>query len=344
MGMESKYILVTGGAGYIGSHTVVSLISRGFTPIIVDDFRNSHKDVIERLEDITQKEIFYFNVACQDKRRLKGIISQFPISGIIHFAADKAVGESVKDPLKYFNNNLSSLVSILELIQEFEIKHFVFSSSCTVYGEPKEIPVTENSPTSYNSPYGYTKLASEEMITQFIKSKPEVQATVLRYFNPIGAHESGIIGEEPDGIPNNLLPFITQTAFGIREKLTVFGDDYDTVDGTCVRDYIHVEDLAEAHVVAIENMDNSSENPMIYNIGTGKGTSVLEMINYFNEISGKKLPYVIGERRNGDVPEIYADVERATKELKWTAKRSIKEAIASAWNFEQYIREKREDL
>lgn len=343
MGKNNKYILVTGGAGYIGSHTVVSLISRGFTPIIIDDFRNSNKDVIDRLSIITQKHIYYFNAACQDKKRLKGILSQFPVEGVIHFAADKAVGESVVNPLKYFNNNLSSLVTILELIQEFNIPRFVFSSSCTVYGDPKQIPVKENDPTSYNSPYGYTKLVSEEIIKQFIESKPDIQATILRYFNPIGAHESGMIGEEPQGIPNNLLPYITQTAFGIREKLTVYGNDYDTVDGTCVRDYIHVEDLAEAHVVALENIKKSENNPTIYNIGTGKGTSVFEMIQYFNEISGKKLPYEIGSRRAGDVPEIFADVEKATKGLGWKAKRTIKEAVSSAWKFEQYIREKRKN-
>lgn len=343
MATENKCILVTGGAGYIGSHTVVSLISRGFTPIIIDDFRNAHKDVIDRLSEITQEQIFYFNAACQDKKRLKGIISQFPVEGVIHFAADKAVGESVSDPLKYFNNNLSSLVSILELIQEFRIKQFVFSSSCTVYGSPEHIPVTEENPTSYNSPYGYTKLVSEEIITQFIASEPDLQATILRYFNPIGAHESGMIGEEPDGIPNNLLPFITQTALGLREKLTVFGDDYDTIDGTCVRDYIHVEDLAEAHVVALENINKIESNPAIYNIGTGRGTSVLEMIQCFNEVSGKELPYVLGPRRAGDVPEIFADVEKATKGLSWKAKRTIKEAVSSAWKFEQYIREKRKN-
>lgn len=342
MEKSNKHILVTGGAGYIGSHTIVCLLERGFTPIIIDDFRNSNEDVIERLEALTQAKIIYYKIACQDKEELRKVFQRYPIQGVIHFAADKAVGESVANPLKYFDNNLGSLVSILEMIQEFEIKQFVFSSSCTVYGDPKVIPVTENSPVSYNSPYGYTKKVSEEIIEQFVNSFPQVKATLLRYFNPVGAHESGLIGEEPGGIPNNLLPFITQTAFGIRKELTVFGDNYDTTDGTCVRDYIHVVDLAEAHVVAIEKMEESDSNPMIYNLGTGKGTSVFEMIHSFEESTGIKLPYSVGERRSGDVPEIYANTELANKKLNWKANRTIKEAIASAWKFEQYIRAKRE--
>jgi len=341
MDTEIKYILVTGGAGYIGSHTVLALISKGFTPIIIDDFRNANKDVITRLEKIAKQEIKYFTTSCQDEFRLKSVFSLFPIHGVIHFAADKAVGESVENPLKYYDNNFGSLVSVLSLIKEFKIKRFIFSSSCTVYGDPKEIPVNEESPVSYNSPYGFTKKVSEEMIEQFIASQPSVQATILRYFNPVGAHESGLIGEEPDGKPNNLLPYITQTAFGIRKELTVFGDDYDTPDGTCIRDYIHVEDLADAHVAALENSDNNISNPIVYNIGTGKGTSVFEMVQSFEEITGKKLPYSVGPRRPGDIPEIYANADKAIRELNWEAKKSIKDAISSAWKFEQYIRDKR---
>ena len=341
MDSDNKYIVVTGGAGYIGSHTVVSLVSKGYIPIIIDDFRNSNVDVIERLEEITKQEIIYFNASCQDQSRLKGIFSQFPVEGVIHFAADKAVGESVENPLKYFDNNLGSLISILEIISEFKVKKFVFSSSCTVYGNPKTIPVTENSPISYNSPYGYTKKVSEEIISQVISSHPFFTTTILRYFNPIGAHKSGLIGEEPNGKPNNLLPFITQTGIGIRKELTVFGDDYDTPDGTCIRDYIHVSDLADAHVAALEDSETNTKNPKVYNIGTGKGTSVLEMIRIFEEISGKKLPYKFGPQRKGDIPEIYANTERVNKELKWEAKKSIKDAIASAWKFEQFIRDKR---
>lgn len=343
MKTDKKYILVTGGAGYIGSHTVVALIDKGFTPVIVDDFRNANKDVIQRLQEITKQEIIYFNVACQDTFRLKGVFSQFPIYGIIHFAADKAVGESMVNPLKYFSNNFGSLTSMLELAKEFEIKRFVFSSSCTVYGEPENIPVNEQSPVSYSSPYGFTKKVCEEMIQQFVASCPIVKATLLRYFNPVGAHESGIIGEEPDGKPNNLLPFITQTAAGVRKELTVFGDDYETPDGTCIRDYIHVVDLAEAHVAALEHMDDNDINPMVYNIGTGKGTSVLEMIQTFEKETGISLPYTIGSRREGDIKEIYANTDKANNELNWSSKKSIKEAILSSWTFEKYIRELRKD-
>lgn len=338
---EKKYILVTGGAGYIGSHTVVALRESGFHPIIVDDFRNANKDVIYRLEKILDEEIIYFTAACQEESRLRGIFSQFPIHGVIHFAAYKAVGESVEKPLIYFDNNFGSLISILELIKEFDVKHFVFSSSCTVYGDPEQIPVDENSPVSYNSPYGFTKKVNEEMIQQFIDSVEHIKAVSLRYFNPIGAHESGEIGEEPDGIPNNLLPFITQTAIGKREELTVFGDDYDTVDGTCIRDYIHVGDLAEAHVAALEYLPEAENNISVFNIGTGKGTSVMQMINFFQEETGLALNYRIGKRREGDIPKIYADTTKANNLLNWKSKRSIREAIASSWKFEQFIKNHR---
>lgn len=343
MNLKEQYILVTGGAGYIGSHTVVALIERGYTPIIIDDYRNSSKDVIQRLERITSENIHVVPIACQDKIELDKVFQNYPISGVIHFAADKAVGESVANPLKYFENNFGGLVSILEMIKKYEVPDFVFSSSCTVYGDPKKIPVTEESPVSYNSPYGYTKMVCEEMIVQFIASCPSVNATLLRYFNPIGAHESGLIGEEPDGIPSNLLPFITQTAFGLRKELAVFGDDYNTPDGTCIRDYIHVMDLAEAHVAALEKSGKNQSNPVVYNLGTGKGTSVLEMIRIFDEVAEMKLPYVVSARRSGDIPEIFANTDKAENELSWKAKRSIKEAISSSWNFEKYIREVRKN-
>lgn len=341
MNSNNNYILVTGGAGYIGSHTVVALVDKGYTPIIIDDFRNANSDVIERLEEITQQEIIYFNTSCQDQSRLRGIFGQFSVEGVIHFAADKAVEESVKEPLKYFKNNLGGLISILELINEFKIKKFVFSSSCTVYGNPKIIPVTENSPISYNSPYGYTKKVGEEIISQLIALHPFFSTTILRYFNPIGAHESGLIGEEPYGKPTNLLPFITQTALGIQDEVTVFGDDYDTPDGTCIRDYIHVSDLADAHVAALNDSKTNKSTPKIFNIGTGEGTSVLEMIQIFEKCSNKKLPYKFGPRRRGDIPKIYADTEKANQELNWKAKKSITEAVNSAWKFEQFIRAKR---
>ncbi|MCO5269819.1 MAG: UDP-glucose 4-epimerase GalE [Brumimicrobium sp.] len=341
--MESKgeYILVTGGAGYIGSHTVISLLENGYTPIIIDDFRNSNRDVIARLQEITGQNIIYYDLACQEKIKLREVFTKYKVQGVIHFAAYKAVGESVEKPLMYFENNLGSLITLLELIQEFQITNLVFSSSCTVYGNPTQIPVVENSPLSFNSPYGYTKKVSEEIITQFIESFPTTKATFLRYFNPIGAHDSGIIGEEPGGKPNNLLPFITQTAIGIREKLTVFGDDYNTEDGTCVRDYIHVCDLAEAHVAALKKAYSITENPIVYNIGTGKGSSVMEMISVFEKVSHLKLPYTIGPRRSGDVPIIFANTDKANKNLEWKASRSIEQAIDSAWKFEKYIRTKR---
>lgn len=343
MNQKEQYILVTGGAGYIGSHTVVALIEKGFTPIIIDDYRNSNKDVVQRLEKITGTSIRVVAIACQDKVELEKVFQRYPMTGVIHFAADKAVGESVEKPLKYFENNFGSLVSILEMIEKYKVPNFVFSSSCTVYGEPKEVPVTETNPVSYSSPYGYTKMVCEEMIVQFIASCPSVKATLLRYFNPIGAHESGLIGEEPDGIPSNLLPFITQTALGIRKELAVFGDDYDTPDGTCIRDYIHVMDLAEAHVAALEKGDVAKTNPAVYNLGTGRGTSVLEMIRIFDEVAEMKLPYVVSGRRSGDIPEIFANADKAKNELNWVSKRSIKDAIASSWSFEKYIREVREN-
>lgn len=338
---DKKYIIVTGGAGYIGSHTVVALRENGFYPIIIDDFRNANRDVIQRLEEILGEEVIYFSIACQERSRLSGIFSQFPIYGVIHFAAYKAVGESVKKPLKYFDNNFSSLITMLELVKEYEVKHFVFSSSCTVYGDPDEIPVTENSPVSYNSPYGFTKKVNEEMIEQFIASAPSTKAVALRYFNPIGAHSSGTIGEEPDGIPNNLLPYITQTAIGLRDELTVYGDDYNTEDGTCIRDYIHVVDLAEAHVAALKFLPASQEHMSTFNVGTGKGTSVLEMVHFFQEVTGRHLKYRIGDRRDGDIPKIYADTDKANEKLQWRTHLSVQDAIRSSWKFEEFIREYR---
>jgi UDP-glucose 4-epimerase len=338
---EKKYIIVTGGAGYIGSHTVVSLREHGFHPIIIDDFRNANIDVVERLEKLLGEEVIYFSVSCQEEARLRGIFSQFPIWGVVHFAAYKAVGESVEKPLMYFDNNFGSLISMLELVKEFKVKNFVFSSSCTVYGEPENIPVHEDSPVSYSSPYGFTKKVNEEMIEQFIESVSGTKAISLRYFNPIGAHKSGTIGEEPDGIPNNLLPFITQTAIGLRDELTVYGDDYDTEDGTCLRDYIHVVDLAEAHVAALKYLPSAEKNIDVFNIGTGKGTSVMEMIDSFQEETGVKINYTIGKRREGDIPKIYADTSKANNLLQWKSRLSIREAILSSWKFEQFIRERR---
>lgn len=336
-----KYILVTGGAGYIGSHTVVALSDSGYTPIIIDDYRNANRDVLERISELVDQELIHFSIACQNKERLRGVFSQFPIWGIIHFAADKSVGESVENPLKYFDNNMGGLVSILELAKEFEVNNFVFSSSCTVYGEPEKMPVDESFPVSYSSPYGYTKKVNEEMIQQFAATRNGFKSTLLRYFNPIGAHDSGTLGEEPNGKPDNLLPYITQTAAGIREKLTIFGDDYDTPDGTCIRDYIHVVDLAEAHVKAMKQLENSIEPVQVFNIGTGKGTSVLELVKYFEKNTSQELKYTIGERRPGDIPAIFANTDKAEKELRWKSRLTVEDAVVDAWKFEQFIRNKR---
>ena len=319
----------------------MALSDSGYTPIIIDDFRNTNRDVLERMAALIDQELIHFSIACQNKERLRGVFSQFPISGIIHFAADKSVGESVENPLKYFDNNIGGLVSILELAKEFEINNFVFSSSCTVYGEPEKMPVDESFPVFYNSPYGFTKKVNEEMIQQFSASQKGFKATLLRYFNPIGAHKSGTLGEEPNGKPDNLLPYITQTAAGIREKLTIFGNDYDTADGTCIRDYIHVVDLAEAHVKAMKQLENATEPVQVFNIGAGKGTSVLELVNYFEKNTNQELKYTIGERRPGDIPAIFANTDKAEKELGWKARLTIEDAVVDAWKFEQFIRNKR---
>jgi UDP-glucose 4-epimerase len=333
---KSKYVLVTGGAGYIGSHTVVALIESGYVPIIVDDFRNAKKSVISRLEELTGSKILVFDFAVHDKEKLTELFKKFSFSGVIHFAADKAVGESVLNPLKYFNNNITGLIVLLEVMTKFGNQRLVFSSSCTVYGTPDQVPVTENTPTKMpESPYGYTKLINEQMIAQVQQAHPDLSVALLRYFNPIGAHPSGLIGEEPQGIPNNLLPYITQTAAGIREFLTIYGDDYATSDGSCVRDYIHVVDLAAAHVAAIEYLDTHTGVLETVNLGTGKGTSVLEMVNYFQAMSGQTLKYKVGARRPGDVPEIYANAEKAEAVLGWSSKLTVKDAIRDAWNYEQ---------
>jgi len=341
MQMENKnYILVTGGAGYIGSHSVVALVENGFIPVVVDDFRNAKRSVIQRLEKLTGKPILVYDFSIHDKNQLSQLFEKYSFSGVIHFAADKAVGESVANPLKYFNNNLGGLVSLLEVMISFDVRQLVFSSSCTVYGTPDKVPVTESTPTKMpDSPYGYTKLINEQMIQQVQLAHPKLKVVLLRYFNPIGAHLSGLIGEEPQGIPNNLLPYITQTAAGKRDFLTVYGVDYNTPDGSCVRDYIHVADLAEAHVAALNYMNTHNISVETFNLGTGTGTSVLEMIRFFDEISGMKLPYKVGDRRSGDVPAIYANTDKAEEILGWKAQRTVKDAIRDAWNYEQQTKE-----
>lgn len=330
-----RKILVTGGAGYIGSHTIVELISAGYEPVIIDNYSNSDKIVLEQLKKITDQEIIAYEADCSDVLALRKIFSEHQISGVIHFAAFKAVGESVDKPLKYYDNNIISLIRLLEVMTEFNVKNFVFSSSCTVYGQPENLPVSEDAPVQQaNSPYGYTKQVSEQIIMDVINSGSDINAVLLRYFNPIGAHPSALIGELPLGVPNNLVPFITQTAAGLRNELTVFGDDYQTPDGTCIRDYIHVSDLANAHVKAFEWIDNNGKSLGIFNIGTGQGATVLEVIRSFEKESGKKLNYKIGPRRPGDVEQIWANADKSNKELGWKPKYTLDDAMSHAWKWQ----------
>lgn len=334
-------ILVTGGAGYIGSHTVVELISRGYEPIIVDDFRNSDESVLKGIQAISQTQPKVYRVDVTNKAALEEVFKNHSFAGIIHFAADKAVGESVELPLKYYSNNLIGLINCLQLAQSYEVDNFVFSSSCTVYGEPKGIKVVdEESPIQEaNSPYGATKQMCERILTDVHASSDSIKILSLRYFNPIGAHSSSHIGELPLGTPNNLVPYITQTAAGVLEELTVFGNDYNTEDGTCIRDYIHVMDLADAHIKGFEFLEKTSDAQLeVVNIGTGYGASVLEIIHTFEEVSGNNLKWKFGPKRSGDVESIYADVSKAEKLLGWTATRNIKDAINDAWNWEKRLR------
>ena len=338
--MDTKKILVTGGAGYIGSHTVVSLLEAGFEPIIVDNYCNSQPWIINQLEELTGSSIKSYEVDCTDKIALEEVFSKEDIHGVIHFAALKAVGESVAKPLKYYQNNISSLVCIIELMSKYKVKNLVFSSSCTVYGESNFLPVTEDHPIKKaESPYGYTKQVCEQMISDTLFSKKLNRAATLRYFNPIGAHHTGLIGELPLDTPNNLVPFITQTAVGLRDCLTVFGNDYDTVDGTCVRDYIHVMDLAEAHVRSLQTMELNDKSYTL-NIGTGKGSSVLEAIQAFEKVNDIKLNYKIGAKREGDIEQIYAETTLSETTLGWKTKRTIEDAMRDAWKWQLYIQDK----
>lgn len=338
--MKQK-ILVTGGTGYIGSHTTVELQNAGYEVIIVDNLSNSNANVIDGIESITGIRPIFRQFDCADKKQMRGLFSEHPdIKGIIHFAASKAVGESVQKPLLYYRNNLDSLLTLLELMIEFNIHSFVFSSSCTVYGQPDELPVTEKAPIKPAlSPYGNTKQIAEEIIKDTVHSGMAIQSIILRYFNPIGAHPSAKIGELPLGVPQNLIPFVTQTAAGIRKELSVFGDDYNTPDGSCIRDYINVIDLAKAHVIAVTRMlENNMKNPVeIFNLGTGRGLSVLEIIKTFEKVTGVKLPYKIVGRREGDIEKVWADPEYANKELGWTAKESVEDTLLSAWKWQEQL-------
>lgn len=338
-----KKILVTGGAGFIGSHTVVELHEAGFDPVIVDNLSNSSLSVLKGLEKITGKAFSFYQEDCNSEYALTSIFEkEGHIDGVIHFAADKAVGESVQNPLKYYGNNLGSLVSLLKVMDKYGINDLVFSSSCTVYGEPDHLPVTENSLVQpANSPYGFTKQISEQIITDHFNSASRFSAVLLRYFNPIGAHPTAHIGELPLGIPNNLVPFITQTAAGIREKLTIYGDDYNTPDGTCVRDYIHVMDLAKAHVSALNWLFNQSDKKLeVLNVGTGQGCSVMEVIKTFELTTGQKLNYFVGPRRSGDVEKVYADASKIKQVLGWEAKLSLAESLGDAWNWQCLLAKK----
>jgi UDP-glucose 4-epimerase len=337
-----KKILVTGGAGYIGSHTVVELAQAGYEPIIVDDFSNSEESALGGIKAILGREVPCHRIDCGDAEALRQVFkTEGNIAGVIHFAAFKAVGESVQKPLAYFHNNVGSLITLLQVMQEQGVENLVFSSSCTVYGVPDQLPVTEATPTKpASSPYGRTKQMCEDIVHDAAGApNNKVHTILLRYFNPIGAHESAKIGELPLGVPNNLVPFITQTAAGLREKLTIFGNDYDTPDGTNVRDYIHVVDLAKAHIAAVQRLldRKASEVVETFNVGTGHGNSVLEVVHTFEEASGQKLNYAIGPRRPGDVPAIYADATKAAEVLGFKTETSLRDSLASAWKWQQTL-------
>ena len=331
-----KKILITGGAGYIGSHTAVELWNAGLEPIILDDFSNSHETVLDRLAEITGKRFAFYKGDCNQREILDQIAQDHQLAGVIHFAAFKAVGESTQQPLAYYKNNLGSLLVLLEFMQDKGIQNIVFSSSCTVYGQPDVLPVTEATPRKdAESPYGNTKKIGEDILLDYVKSKPGIRVVALRYFNPVGAHLSAKIGELPMGTPQNLVPFITQTAAGIREKLTVFGNDYDTQDGSCVRDYIHVVDLADAHVKALGFL---FEKPLdfyeVLNVGTGRGNTVLEVIHAFEKVNGIKLAYEIGPRRAGDVVKTWADTTKINQVLGWYPKYSLEDCMRDSWRWQ----------
>ena len=333
-----KKIIVTGGAGYIGSHTVVELFESGYEAIIVDNFSNSEKSVLDGLREILNVKVKVYEGDCTDKAFMNNVFKIENPDGAIHFAAYKAVGESVEKPLKYYHNNIDSLIVLLETMIKFGCDSLVFSSSCTVYGTPKKLPVTEKSPIkNAESPYGYTKQVAERIIEDTINSTETLSAVALRYFNPIGAHPSAKIGELPIGIPNNLIPFVTQTAAGIRQELVVNGNDYKTPDGSNIRDYIHVVDLAKAHVKTLAYIQQHKHLFDMINVGTGNGNSVIEVIETFKKVTGKALPYRVGSRRPGDVEQIYASVDKAKKTLGWEAELSLKDALRDAWEWQKAL-------
>lgn len=326
-------ILVTGGAGYIGSHTCVELLNEGHEVIVLDNLYNASEIALERVKHITGKDLTFYKVDLLDKEKVNEVFEKEEIDAVIHFAALKAVGESVEKPLMYYENNITGTLNLCEVMQKHDVKNIVFSSSATVYGSPDVVPITEDAPLSTTNPYGSTKLMMEQILQDLHVADPAWNVVILRYFNPIGAHESGLIGEDPKGIPNNLVPYITQVAVGKLKALSVFGDDYDTPDGTGVRDYIHVVDLAVGHVDALNRL-NPNDGVSIYNLGTGKGYSVLEMVSAFSEVVGKEISYIIKERRAGDIATVYAEPTKAKEEIGWVAKRDLKTMCEDSWRWQ----------
>ena len=326
-------ILVTGGAGYIGSHTLIELIEAGYTPVVVDNLSNSSPEALKRVEKITGAKIPFHKLDLRNEEELEKVFAEHKFDAIIHFAGLKAVGESVKKPLHYYNNNLTSTLTLLQQAVEHKVPKFIFSSSATVYGTPEELPLKETSRTGVGitNPYGQTKYMIEQILQDVVAANPNLQVTILRYFNPVGAHKSGLIGEDPNGLPNNLLPYVSQVAVGKLPEVGVFGDDYDTPDGTGVRDYIHVVDLAKGHVAALKSVQNGVN---VYNLGTGEGTSVLELINAFSKAAGKPIPYVIKPRRPGDIASCYASGNKALSELGWKTELTINDACRDSWRWQ----------
>ncbi|RCH90133.1 hypothetical protein CU097_005212 [Rhizopus azygosporus] len=331
--MAQKAVLVTGGAGYIGSHTVIELLNAGRKVVIYDNLYNASYEAVRRIEKITGKSVTFYKADILDKKALVEVFNRHEIDSVIHFAGLKAVGESTKIPLDYYHNNITGTIILLQAMKECNVKNIVFSSSATVYGEPPVIPIPETSPTDAKSPYGRTKLFIEHIIRDLCTAEKDWNAALLRYFNPVGAHPSGILGENPTGIPNNLMPFLAQVAVGKREYLSVFGKDYPTRDGTCIRDYIHVIDLARGHLAALKKLEDKP-GCVEYNLGTGVGSTVLEMIKAFNKAVGRELPYKLVDRRSGDVPNLTADPAKANKELNWKAEFSLDESCQSLWNWQ----------
>ena len=327
-------ILVTGGAGYIGSHTAVELLNSGRDIVIIDNFSNSKKEVLENIKEITKKDFKFYEIDYLNRKELEKVFEENEIEAVLNFAGYKAVGESVKKPIEYYTNNISGALVLLDTMKKYNVKKFIFSSSATVYGEPEKVPITEEFKTGgTTNPYGTTKLFIEQILKDIYKSDNSWDICILRYFNPVGAHESGLIGEEPQGIPNNLMPYIVRVAAGKLQELSVFGNDYPTPDGTGVRDYIHVVDLAKGHVLALKKLDEEKQGLFIYNLGTGKGYSVLDMVKAFEKATGKNVPYKIAPRREGDIAECYANPKKAEVELGWKAEKTLEDMCRDSWNY-----------